>query len=198
MGVRFLLISIVLATCVIVAVSLGVATRLVFRSLVDARMKSNASLVLSSLDWAVAPLLRNDDPEAIHRLFENLADDRSIRMLRLIGRDRNILAEAHIVGQETLPTPFSITEVFERGKFLKEVFAGDCYYAAVPVRGQNYDRRHRSDVEAVLILGMDTKHFIMEFSPYSIDVMVLSILAILILGAILLGALQHFFFRPLA
>ncbi|MFZ4618419.1 MAG: ATP-binding protein, partial [Rectinemataceae bacterium] len=127
-----------------------------------------------------------------------MADDRSIRMLRLVDRELNILAEAHIAGQETLPIPFSITEVFERGVFLMDIFAADCYYAAVAVRGQNYDRRHGSDVEAVLILGMDTKNFIMEFSPYSIDVMVLSILAILILGAILLGALQYFFFRPLA
>jgi PAS domain S-box-containing protein len=181
-----------------VAALLGVTTRLVFQSQAEASLQSTAGLLLSSLDWAVAPLLSNDDPEAIQRLFENFAGDRSVRMLRLIGREGNILAEAHMVGQETLPTPFSIEEIFARGKFILEAFTEDVYYAAVPVRGQNYDRRHGSDVEAVLILGMSTETLIKNFSPFSDALTAISILAILILGAILLGALQHFFFRPLA
>ncbi|MEI8095942.1 MAG: ATP-binding protein [Spirochaetales bacterium] len=196
-GVRFLVVVMILSTCLVLITLLSLTTRGIFENEARSEMKSTSQLLLSSLDWAVAPLLKSGDLSAIQRLLENFADDRSVGTVRLVDHAGLVLAGSRQLGGESKLPDMALDLVFSRQKLMTDLWTGDNYFAAIPVRGQEYSQQRGSDVVAVLILGLRAETYLASYGPFNTTIIVVASLAVALFGGILLMFLQRWIFRPL-
>jgi len=195
-GIRFLVFSLVLVTCVVLIMILSFATRTVFHNQALAMVVSNSRFLLSSLDWAVSPLLARGDTEDIQRLLENFGGEPYIKDLRLLDPHGNIISEIGS-GMAADAADLRLDDIFVRRKLMLVKEGKSGYWAAIPVRGLDYSIERGSDVAAVLVLGLDTDAYFSSYRPFLVTSLAISILAILSMGAVLLLFIQRWFFAPL-
>lgn len=148
--------------------------------------REQALLLLSSLDWAVAPLASENDIASIQRLFENIGGYPVIRDLRLYDATGRIIASNHSEESGTILREPIVEEVFQRQKLqsVRDDFDAGELSAAEPVRGQSYARDRRSDITTALFLRTDVAQLKRRFLPFTYAMMstvLVSFLAVLAL-----------------
>ena len=79
---------------------------------IESEVEDQAMLLLSSLEWAVAPLIENNNYNAVQRLIENIGSYKSVKLLRVYTADFTVTAS---------------NNPFERGKIIEERVVADIF-----------------------------------------------------------------------
>ncbi|MDA3938190.1 MAG: hypothetical protein PF693_02630 [Spirochaetia bacterium] len=112
LGIEFRLITLSLLIMIVSIVSILIVAKARTDKMVDQQIQNTNKLILSSLDWAVSPLLEAGDIDSIQRLIENIGASSAVEFLRLYKRDFTILASSNPgeVGLQELNTV--VDEIF--------------------------------------------------------------------------------------
>lgn len=189
-----LIITIVISTIV---TNLVVASRLEY--VLEEELYEETFVILQSLDWAMRPLLEDDNSEAIQRLIDNISAYPIVQELRLYSADQSVSYSNNDndIGQRM--TNQCVEFVFENNALkhsYKDLEAG-IFEAAIPVRGSSFQHEAGSDIQAVLYMAADTDYVKNLWKSISDGFQVVFVSANLII-LILVGTYIYFFMgRPL-
>ncbi|QAR32114.1 PAS domain-containing protein [Geovibrio thiophilus] len=122
----------------------------------ETRTAETAVLSLTSLDWSVASLLRNEDYRSLQRLVENTGSNRFINVLRICSGKNIVIASSNPpeVGAEC--GTGIVGKILEENSLIEKGFSSEgVFEAAIPVTGPSYDKDSGSITQAVLYLQVD-------------------------------------------
>ncbi|MBM3495382.1 MAG: HAMP domain-containing protein, partial [Armatimonadetes bacterium] len=198
LGVRFFLL--LAGAAVVVTVLLVVVLAGLIWDRLESDVEDNALLLLSTLDWAVAPLLAVDDMASVQRLVESTGSDRSVRNLRVYDRSGTVLA-SNLLGEIGKPIlEPALGDVFEKHtlRSIVEDFDRDEFALAVPVRGQKYVREQWTDINAAIFLRPNIRQQKQRFAPYLATVLLSAVATIVSAIALFTFMLYRWVLRPLS
>lgn len=196
-GIRARLILMIFLTSIVLMGLLSVVIQRITIDKVDEELREMSDMLLSSLDWAIAPLLAKGEIYEVQRLFDNIGAEKYVQRLRLYGPDSMILVSNVNEEVGTCEDISALEDLFSRNK-LKVVEKLDlCYRAAIPVRGQFYHMDRRSDIAAVLYLEIDRQAFLHSYDDFLYATILISFIAILLLGNVIILIFSRLIVKPL-
>ncbi len=166
---------------------------------IESEVEDQAMLLLSSLEWAVAPLIENNNYNAVQRLIENIGSYKSVKLLRVYTADFTVTASNNPFERGKIIEERVVADIFAGNK-LKEVFKdlkNNKYFVAIPVRGQKYNPLTKSDTTAALFLESNVLFYKELSLSFSSALIRLTILSAFLLSLIIFLFADRWIFRPL-
>jgi signal transduction histidine kinase len=175
LGLRFTLLLI--AGTVMVSVLVGVALAAMTERRLQSEIRSNAQILVSSLDWALAPLLAEDDLASVQRLCENIGSAPSLRAVRVCRADGSIAASSVLEEIGTTWGSPLLAQVFAGRRLVATVddFPHETFVIAVPVRGRVFNASQASDISAAIVLEPDIGEENRASAPFTTGLVLLGV-----------------------
>ena len=135
---------------------------------------SNFSSTLSSLNWSTSVLLENYDIPSIQRQLEDVGSYPDIDTIRIYSTDQTVIASnKHDEIGKKIPER-AVEEVIEKNKFkhIDSDFKKGRLNIAMPIKGKDYDRINRTDINGVFFLKSDvsnTKRYLNNSKVYFLE-----------------------------
>lgn len=167
--VRLIGILIIIITISTLTTSYVVSNRI--KVVLEEEIREEIFVILQSLDWAIRPLLEEENDEAIQRLIDNIAAYPMVESIRLHSADNTILFSNNPleIGQELKNA--CVIDVFENNSVKKsrEDFEQEIFEAAVPVRGSSFIHEVGNDIQAVLFVSADMDYILNLWNDVTSD-----------------------------
>ncbi len=172
-----------------------------YRNMVD-HLEQEVSLLLSSMDWAIAPLLDTGDLGSIQRLLENIGLSNRLRDIRLYGPNGAIIAAGdpaqvgkripeENVGEVFSTQALSVVSKAAQGLTIRE------YSVAIPICGRKRSGGRLNDIAAVLFVRSNLEAAAGEIAAFT-NTLVYQILAATALIMLAISAFIYLWvLRPL-
>lgn len=196
-GVRARLILTIFLTSIVLMALLSAVIQKITIDKVDEELQEMSDMLLSSMDWAIAPLLAKGEIHEIQRLFDNIGAEKYVQRLRLYGPDSMILVSNINEEVGTCQEMSVLDDLFSKNKLKIVEKLELCYRAAIPVRGQFYNLNRRNDIAAVLYLEIDRQAFIHNYDDFLYATILISFIAILLLGNVIILLFSRLIVKPL-
>lgn len=167
--------------------------------LVARQVKEETRLLASSIDWAIAPLLRDGNIPDVQRLTENIGSDRQIEEVTVFHYDGFPVASNRFdqLNREGSGLPPEVKRIFSEQLLFLSGEENGYFIHAVPVRGTDYLRQEGSDINHVLYLKADTRYRQDSFSILVGGFLGQNILVIAIVTLLVFFFLSIWVLRPL-
>ena len=166
---------------------------------IEENLRQQALLIISSLNWAITPLLNIDDFDSIQKILQNAGQYRFINKIRLYSPLYKVIAstEANDRNQTVLETPVSSIIQHKTEAAQHKNLETNVYQMAITMRGLLYKVLGESHLKAILFLEINLDHDEELFSTFSNTLFYQNILLMLILILLIISLLLKMVFRPL-
>ena len=190
-------VLLVLCSSFVFVLLLNVATRAIFDQQTRLAMQSTSRILVSTVGWAMTPLLEAGNLEDMRRLLDNFGNEESVLVARVVDAEGRVIARSAAEGEAPRIPDLDITKIFFRERLFVTAWSDQGYFTATPVNGQAFSVERNSDVAAVFIIGLRTATFRENFSRYIVLSNTVSTAALAVLAAIYLYFFRRWVVRPL-
>jgi two-component system, NtrC family, sensor kinase len=201
-SLRFEVIVTTILTVSILFGALYITTRKAFQAMVRDRIRTDMSLLFSSLDWAFSSLIDSGNFESMRRLAENVGSYRSLERVVLLDREGVVVVSdsPELIGQGTdfVGSPEIFSSYFQSDAIaMQSWFEDDEELFAYPVRSKQYRTADTTDVYGVLVLDPDLAYYRRVFDALANQVVVSILLAGAFLLVLLLLLISRIVLKPI-
>jgi len=148
---------IMLLTITILGTSSVFLTRYLTNLQLKKTVEEESSLIITTLNWAIAPLLARGEIASIQRLLENTGSYDIVSSIRIYDTKNRVIASSRIEEIGKTKIEKIVNEVLKEKKF-KAIFSdfkNNKYNVCVPIKGIRYDSIRKSDINALLFLDIN-------------------------------------------
>lgn len=164
----------------------------------ESRTAETAVLSLTSLDWSVASLLRNEDYKSLQRLMENAGSNRFMDVLMVCSNTNTVIASNNPAEVGTQCSHETVDKVLAEGSLIEKRFTdAGTFEAAIPVTGPSYDVNSRSSVQAVLYIQTDKSFISRTYKEYMEFFITQYVIVSLLVALCLLFLISSMILKPL-
>jgi len=182
---------------------LGTTSIFLTRHLTTIQFKKNVeeetSLILSSLNWALSPLLERGEIDSIQRLLENIGAYGIVKSIRVYNTQNTVIASSIIEEIGKIQREKTVNEVLEEKKFkaVSSDFKNNKYTVSIPIKGIQYDSIRKSNINAVLFLNANINYKKRIFSAFRFSLIYQNVLIFLVLTLLFIIFIYKIVFVPL-
>jgi signal transduction histidine kinase len=186
----------ILAFYVVVTV---ISTRLAVSKQLENNMEEETFSILSSLEWAVSPLLIDNDMKSIQRMMENIGSYPFVKYLRLYDPQNRIMASSDVFEVGKINNEPVVSEILGQNKLraFSMNYKSNDFKGAIPVTGGTYDNKRKSGISAVLFLVTDLEHQQGNYVVYTQSIIFRNIILFIVLSFFITLLLIYTVFKPL-
>ena len=155
--------------------------------------------LMYSIDWAISPLLEEDDFESVQKLLGEIAQLPSIDELLVTDGKGKVLVSSRLssMGRPCTLTP--VQDIIDENRLSSSLIDREegFYYYAVPVRGNHIFLHQGNEIQGVLLIKVHLGYFRYILRPFLLSLVFTVIFLTLSLSLVSLYYITHHILRPI-
>jgi signal transduction histidine kinase len=192
-GLTSSFIIIILFIIIFISVSISIILRQQTIKATNNQVNISNKLILSTLDWAISPLLKQNDILSVQRLLENTGSSSAIKNIELFNFNNIVIASSNLANIGVLKENKLVTSIFEKNS----LYESDKNTYAVPIKGGKYNTLFHSDVEAVLVIESEKSYYLKLYEPLNRAVLIASVILAIFLSVFSLLFFSESILKPI-
>lgn len=191
--------SFVLIIVLMIFLIISVFTIVSYRNSINSaeqQMEREARLLLSSLDWAISPLIEENKISIITRLLENISASRAIQKIDLIDKEKSVVTSTQHNYSESHLISSIIDDIIKNKQLISKGQNKYFFSYGIPVRGRNV--LEGDDIQAVLIVTFLKKYYFSISYPFVYSSLLSALFLSIAISLIIFFNIREILFKPIS